>query len=480
MAKKNTQLFIGRKEEQKILQEALQSNEAEMIAVIGRRRVGKTFLVKTVYEKEMAFDLIGIQDGELAVQLERFRDRLMEYTQSRIMLPAPKDWFEAFNWLKSYLETLPKVQKQVVFFDELPWLATHKSNFLQAFGYFWNSWAWQQNLVVVICGSAVSWMIQKVVNDTGGLHNRITRRIFLQAFTLGETEEYLLARGFKFKRYQIAQLYMAMGGIPHYLKEIKPDISAIQNINNICFLPNGLLHDEFLRLYPSLFPNADRHFAIIRALAQKQSGLTRQELATQTKISDGGGLTSVLDELSYSGFITQYSNFGRSTKDKIYRLTDEYSLFYLKFIEKNNLEDEDAWQHLSQTQTYKTWSRYAFENLCLKHIGMIKKAMSIAGIYAQSSTFYKKGDAEGSGIQIDLLLDRKDQVINLFEIKFYNKTYSLDKEHAEQLQKKMWRFEELTQTKKQVFWVFISTYGLNPNEHSLDVVSQSLTLDDLF
>jgi uncharacterized protein len=480
MAKKNTSIFIGRKEEQNILKEALQSTESEMIAVIGRRRVGKTFLIKTVYAKELAFELIGIQDGDSKIQLERFRDQLMTSTRSTVPLPVPKDWFEAFNWLKAHLQTLPTSKKHVVFFDELPWLATHKSNFLQAFSYFWNSWAWQQNLVVVICGSAASWMIQKVVNDTGGLYNRITRRIFLTPFSLGETEVYLQARGIKFNRYQIAQLYMAMGGIPHYLKEIKAGLSAIQNINNICFLSSGLLHDEFLRLYPSLFPNADRHYAVIRALAQKQSGLTRQELNKQTNISDGGGLSTVLDELTYSGFITPYPTFGRSTKDKIYRLTDEYSLFYLKFIETHSQEAPDTWQHLSQTQIYKTWTGYAFENLCLKHQAMIKKALGIAGIYAQSSTFYKKGDTEGPGIQIDLLIDRNDRVINLFEIKFHNKIYTLSQEHAQELRQKMWRFEGLTQTNKQLFWVFISSYGVTTNEHSLDVLSQSLTLDDLF
>ncbi len=472
--------FIGRKEEQGILKDALQSGEAEMVAVIGRRRVGKTFLVKTVYQNELVFDITGIQDGELKIQLERFRDHLVERTKTGLSIPVPKDWFEAFNMLKAYLQTLPKDKKQVVFLDELPWLATHKSNFLQAFGYFWNSWAWQQPLVVVICGSAASWMIQKVVNDTGGLHNRITKRIFLQPFTLSETEEYLNARNLKFNRYLIAQLYMAMGGIPHYLKEIKDGKSAVQNIDDICFSPNGLLQGEFPRLYPSLFPNADKHFAVIRALAEKQSGLTRQEIAPLSKVSDGGGLTTVLDELAHSGFITPYNTFGRTTKDKLYRLTDEYSLFYLKFIENKTLEGGDVWKHLSQTQTYKSWSGYAFENLCLKHIPQLKKALGISGIYSLSHTFYAKGKGDEKGIQIDLLIDRNDAVINLFEIKFHSKEFVITKEYAHALRQKMGRFEELAKTKKQLFWVFLSTFGLAKNEHSLDIISQSLTLDDLF
>jgi len=472
--------FIGRTLEQEILNDALQSNEAEMVAVIGRRRVGKTFLVKTVYREELAFDVTGIQNGETDTQLERFRDRLAESMQIKVSLPVPKDWFAAFQLLKEYLQTLPQDKKHVVFFDELPWLATHKSKFLQAYSYFWNSWAWEQNLVVVICGSAASWMIRKVVNNTGGLYNRITKRIFLQPFTLAETETYLRARKMRFNRYQIVQLYMALGGIPHYLKEIKDGKSAVQNINDICFSRNGLLREEFLRLYPSLFANAEKHIAVIRVLAGKPSGLTRQQLVKGTKLSDGGGLTTVLNELAHSGFITAFQNFGKKKHDKIYRLTDEYSLFYLRFIEKNLSDDPTIWQHLSQTPTYKTWSGYAFENICLKHTQSIKKALSIAGIFSTSSTFYKKGKENEKGIQIDLLIDRRDEVINLFEIKFYNKEFVMTRSYAEQLRNKMWRFEEITKTKKQLFWVFLSTFGLRSNEHSTDIVNQSLTLDDLF
>ena len=471
--------FVGRKEEQEILKDALTSNEAEMLAVIGRRRVGKTYLVNTFYQDKIAFNVTGIQNGTLEDQLERFSKSLLEYSESKIDLPRPTSWFQAFDMLQQYIKTLNEDEKRVIFIDELPWLATHKSKFLQAFGHFWNNWASMQNLVVVICGSAASWMIQKVVNNTGGLYNRITKRIFLQPFTLSETEAYLKSRNLNFNRYQIVQLYMAFGGIPHYLKEVKKGKSAIQNINDICFSRNGLLRDEFLRLYPSLFPNADKHFKVIRTLAAKREGLSRQEIIKQTKLTDGGGLTTVLDELSHSGFITPYRTYNKK-KGKIYRLTDEYSLFYLKFIEDKELEGDAIWQHLSQTQVYKTLTGYAFENICLKHIPQIKKALSIAGIYSLSSTFYKKGTSDTQGLQIDLLLDRNDHVINLIEIKFYNKPFTITKAYAESLRQKMWRFEEITKTKKQISWIFISSYGLNENEHSTDIVSKSLTLDDLF
>ena len=475
--------FIARKEEQLILKEALNSPEAEMVAVIGRWRVGKTYLVTSVYDNQIAFSVTGIQNGALEDQLGRFSKSMKKYSGAKIDLPIPKNWFEAFDLLQQYIETLAENRKHVIFIDELPWLAPHKSKFLQAFGHFWNDWASRQNLVVVICGSAASWMIQKVVNNTGGLYNRITKRIFLQPFTLSETEEYLKTKHLKFTRYQIVQVYMALGGIPHYLKEVKKGKSAVQNINDICFSKNGLLRGEFLRLYPSLFPNAEKHFKVIRALAEKREGLSRQEIIKYAKLTDGGGLTTVLDELSHSGFITPYRIFHQK-KRKVYRLTDEYSLFYLKFIEDNSdsyrNEGDDIWQHLSQTNEYKTWSGYAFENICLKHIPQIKKALQISGIYSLSSTFYKKGTANEKGLQIDLLIDRKDHVINLFEIKFHNKAFTITKAYADNLRKKMWRFEEITKTKKQISWVFISAFGLNENEYSLDIVGKSLTLDSLF
>jgi hypothetical protein len=472
--------LVGRKQEQEILRKALQSTEAEMVAVIGRRRVGKTFLVSNVYREQIVFEMTGIQNGSLTNQLTNFADQLTEFAKPSLPLKQPDNWLEAFQLLRTYLKQLPGKAKRVIFFDELPWIATHKSGFLDALGYFWNSWASREAIVMVICGSAASWMIQKVVNNRGGLHNRITRRIFLEPFTLGETEEYLRSRNILFTRYQIIQLYMAMGGIPHYLKEVEGGRSATQNINHICFSKNGLLKNEFLRLYPSLFANADNHFAVIRVLGEKPQGLTRRQLIEMSGLPDGGGFSKVLDELTHSGFISAFRTFGKKKKAKLYRLTDEYSLFYLKFMENKEYEGPDIWNHLSQTQSYKSWSGYAFESICLKHIQQIKKALDIAGIYSLSSSYYKPGTESDPGIQIDLLIDRKDQAISICEMKFYTTEFTLSREYAQKLTRKMEIFRETTKTKKQLFLVFITTFGLKPNEYSLGLVDRTLTMDDLF
>lgn len=473
--------FIGRTEEQAVLNKALKSNRAELISVIGRRRIGKTFLVKTIYKDHLAFELTGTQNAPLSEQLLNFTYALQLSTDNALIVKPPNNWMEAFFLLVNYLKMQPQKKKPVIFLDEVPWLDTHKSGFLRALGWFWNSWAVNQKIVVVICGSAASWMIQKVVNHKGGLHNRITRRIHLHPFTLAETERYLQANNrVKLSRYHILQLYMTMGGIPHYLKEVEAGKSATQNIEDICFSETGLLRDEFSNLYSALFDHSDNHIAIVRSLAQKRQGMTRTELIKIAKLPNGSSVTKALNELNQSGFIDVFMPFGNKKNRKLYRLTDEYSIFYLQFIEKNLHEGKDVWQHLSQLPAYKIWCGFAFENICLLHISQIKKALSIGGVFSSTSFFSKKGTKTEQGTQVDLVLDRKDEVINIFEIKFHNKPFVISKSYAENLQNKLHIFEESTKTRKHLFLTIIAAFGVQENEYSTELVDQVLTLNDLF
>jgi uncharacterized protein len=476
----NKNQFVGREKEIEILESLLTSEESEFVSVIGRRRVGKTFLIESVYAEKLAFEITGIQNASLAEQLENFSVALNLKSQSVLLPSIPKTWLEAFRLLILYLENTKTSEKRVIFFDELPWLSSHKSGFLNAFGFFWNSWAVKNNVVVVICGSSASWMIQKVVNNKGGLYNRITKRIHLRPFSLNETEQFLQKRGHNLNRNQITELYMMMGGIPHYLKEIKRGESVAQNIDRICFSADGSLFDEFINLYPSLFEHSENHVAVIRALASKHYGMTRTEITQQTKFTNGGGLTKVLEELSYSGFIADYQPLGRLKRETIYRLSDEYSLFYLKFIENLKREGTGVWQAFEQTQTYKTWAGYAFENVCLKHIPALKKALGISGIYSTTSSFYQKGKDGMNGCQIDLLIDRNDKVINLCEIKWTNTNYIITKSYSEELREKMALFKHYSKTNKQVFLTFISSLKILQNEHSQGIVDNEIGLDSLF
>jgi uncharacterized protein len=474
------QKFIGRQKEQDILRKSLQTKESEMVAVVGRRRVGKTYLIRQTYGKHIRFELTGQQNTSVKRQLVNFSFMLGEHFPEEVIanLPTPADWQQAFQQLIKCIKTLETGEKIVLFFDELPWLAQRKSGFLEGLDFFWNSWAVKRaDIVVVICGSAASWMIRKVVHHKGGLHNRISRQVRLEPFTLHETELYLRSRDIHLNRYQILQIYMALGGVPHYLKEVESGKSAVKNIENICFSPGSLLADEFFKLYPSLFEHSENHVAIIGALAQKWKGLTRQEIIAETKHTDGGGLTRCLDELSTSGFITSYTAFGNRKRDAYYRLTDAFSLFYLRFMTQKM---GDSWQNFSQTPMYASWAGYAFENICLKHIAQIKKALEIGGIYSETSGFYHRGTSDTSGVQIDLLIDRRDSVIDLFEIKFYKDTITLDKQEAAALRRKISAFQEVTGTKKQVFLHMLTTYGLEQNEHTLGLVQSAMTIDVLF
>lgn len=473
-------MLIGREKEQEILAKALHSDESEMVAVLGRRRVGKTWLIRSVYGEKIRFETTGVQNARLKEQLANFQFQLRSTFGPSVDNMRIKSWQEAFFALITCMEAAPDPSRKVLFFDELPWLATPKSGFLNALSFFWNSWAVKKNIVLVICGSAASWMIQKVVSDKGGLHNRITKRIDLRPFNLYETAAFLNKKNIYLDQYQILELYMALGGIPHYLKEVEAGKSAVQNIESICFSPGGLLRNEFNLLYPALFEHSESHIMVIRALAMKSSGLSRKDIAESTGLSDGGGLTTCLEELQMSGFITAYPAFGRKKKESIFRLTDEYSLFYIKFIENKIGQDNDIWQHLSQTQHYKSWSGYAFENICLKHIPQIKKALGISGIYAEYSGFYQKGKDGQPGVQIDLLIERKDRVINLFEIKFYAATFSLTKSTALELRTKRQLFKEYTQTNCHLFLNMITTFGVTNNEHSLGLIDKTLTMEMLF
>ncbi len=473
--------LIGRLKEQKILEKALASGESEMVAVIGRRRVGKTFLIRSVYNEKIDLEFTGVQDAPRREQLDSFHFLLTRYAGRNTSINPPKNWLEAFHQLITVLEEKNNSKKKkIIFFDELPWLATKKSGFLRALGFFWNNWASKNNVVVVICGSVASWMIQKVVKDKGGLHNRITRRINLKPFNLAETKAFLASKNLKLNHYHTVLIYMVMGGIPHYLKEVETGKSAIQNIDHICFSEDGLLKDEFANLYLALFEQSENHVAVIRALANKWKGLTRSEIIQLARLPDGGGTTKVINELMHSGFISSYFPFGKKRKDRLYRLTDEYSLFYLHFIEKRRRNVKGAWQALSQTSTFKSWSGYAFESLCLKHIEQIKKALEIGGIYSESSSFFFPGNEDLPGAQIDLLIDRNDQVVNLCEIKFQQTEFNMTKAYADQLRRKIMVFHQVTKTKKQIFLTLITTFGTTKNKHSQGLVDNDLKMDVLF
>lgn len=473
--------IIGRKEEIIILEDALKTKDAGLMAVYGRRRVGKTFLIRNFYADRLIFELTGTYGGSLKEQLLQFSRSLQKATGSTLSITPPNSWAEAFHALEQFLEKQSKRKKLVIFFDEFPWLDSRKSGFLSAFEHFWNSWASQRSsLLFVICGSAASWMIRKIVNNKGGLHQRITQKIRLLPFTLSETETYLKSKGSNVDRYQVLQLYMALGGIPQYLNNVRKGDSASQAIERTCFSKNGLLSGEFNNLYNSLFEMADNHLKAVRTLAATPKGLTRQEIIDDCGLSSGGRTTMMLDELEQSGFIKSNKPYEKETKDAVYRLVDEFSLFYLKFMDKAG--DTMSWSRMSEGASYKIWSGMAFEAVCLKHIHQIKIALGLDGKLTKEASWRyvpPKGSKE-DGAQIDLLIDRDDHSINVCEIKFYTGELTISKSYAGELQQKLDVFQEKVKPRKTLFLTLITTYGIKENIYSDTMVKKSLTMNALF
>lgn len=473
-------IIIGRKKEQELLKDAIDSGSPELIAIFGRRRVGKTYLIRKYFKDNLQFQLVGTKDANLDGQLTKFNTALGKAAGYPKLYRVPEGWPEAFDQLSSFLTPKLVTERCVVFLDEFPWLNSQKSGFLQAFDHWWNSWGNDQdNLVVIICGSAASWMIENIVNNKGGLHNRITRKIRLLPFNLKETEEFLLANNVKMVRYQILQIYMVMGGIPHYLKEIRKGESADQAINRICFTKDGLLYGEFKNLYNSLFEDATRHLSIIRVLAANNSGLTRSKIIENANLTSGGSITVLFEELIESGFVTPWQPYDKKSKDIIYKLSDEFTHFYLKFMENNRGSGEGIWESISSGESWKSWSGIAFERVCLKHIPQIKISLGIRSIYTEDTTWNFR-PIKGKGAQIDLIFDRKDFVINLCEIKFSRSEFLITKSYAELLEKKKEIFSQQTKTKKSLFLTFVTTFGVKDNQYSKRLVQNSITMDALF
>ncbi len=467
--------LVGRKFETSILKNALKSNRPELIVVYGRRRVGKTFLIRNVYKNDIRFEFSGIHRSSLKQQLNNFHLTLSKYNTS---FKKPTDWIEAFHQLGNYIDTLTSKKKKVIFVDEFPWFDTRKSKFLPAFDNFWNSYASKKDdIVVVICGSAASYMIKNIIKSKGGLHNRLTQIIKLAPFNLHEAEQLLKHNRVKLSRYDILQIYMTMGGVPHYLEKILPGESVAQAIDRLCFNKNGFLRSEFNNVFASLFDQHDNHEAIIRTLASVRKGLTRNEISTKSKLKSGGTLSKTLLELEESGFIEKYLPY-KGTKDSIYRLSDEYSMFYIKYIEKIKPSNSPIWIKMHGQQSYKIWSGFSFETICIKHVEQIKEGLKISGINAIHGSWIEKNTQNSA--QIDLLIDRDDNVINICEMKFYNTEYAIDKKYAREIVKKVNSFSSSTKTKKSIFVTFITAYGLVTNQYSNQYVQSELTMDHLF
>ena len=481
--------ILGRDDEKKHLKNRLCSKVSEFIAVYGRRRVGKTCLIKYAIESTqlLSIEVTGIKDGNMSSQLQIFLRAFVKTFKPVYTIAAPTSWIDAFDMMTKAIDQLPKKRPFIIFLDELPWLATPKSGLLEALDHFWNTeWVNRANVKLIVCGSAASWILDNIINTTGGLHNRLTTKILLKPFNLAETIAFLQSRSLKISANQILDLYLVMGGIPFYLQGVEKGLSVAQNINQLCFTSNGLLYEEFHRLYNSLFKNSEAYIEIIRTISKYSQGITQEELEPTLKLSASGGtLTKRLNELEAAGFIISFIPYGREKKGIYYRIIDEYTLFYLRWIEpvanriKLATSQSNYWQTKCNTGRWQSWSGYAFKAFCYKHIDQITKALRIHTGFDIGTWRYKPKVKQEKGVQIDLLLDRDDGVINIFEIKYSDSPYRITKQYATELGDKIDIFREQLNIKKDIFLIMITISGLVRNSYSDQLVANEITLEDL-
>lgn len=470
--------IIGRKEQLTILDEAMASGRPEFIAIYGRRRIGKTFLVKQYFDDQFDFYITGAYNSTRKDMLTYFGMQLERHTGRRCK--TPKTWLEAFGMLRDYLsDRMKQTDKVVVFMDELPWLDTPRSGFFSALELFWNGWAdSRQALKFIVCGSATTWMTNKLIADKGGLHNRVTRRIYLGPFTLGETDQLLRSHGVKWTQHQIIECYMIFGGTPYYLNKLNKSQSLPQNVDRLFFTDTGELRDEYNILFRSLFNDASVYQRIIEVLAKKARGLTRTELLGQIKGSDGGKFSEALQNLITCDFIRPYTAFGHKRNNTLYQLCDLFTLFYLKHVKSSTHYGDGYWCSCIDSPAHRTWSGYAFEQVCLHHIAQIKAGLGIAAIQATVSAWSLR-EADGNSWQIDMVIDRRDQVVNLCEMKYSLSAYDITPAYLNHLLERMEAFRTHTGTNKALHLTMITVNGLKPNAQA-SMVTTSLTAGCLF
>lgn len=477
--------IIGRKQETEELNELYESGRAEFVAVYGRRRVGKTFLVDEALKGKITFSHSGLSPvdeqnhrNSLKEQLKHFYLSLQRHGMKRSKCPT--SWLEAFFMLEMHLQSLDNGLRQVIFLDELPWMDTPRSGFVTALEAFWNGWACHRdNMMLVVCGSANSWMLDNLVNNHGGLYGRTTYEVKLSPFSLAECEAFFESKGIRMSRYDIVQSYMITGGIPYYLGYMRKGLSLAQNVDRLFFTKSAKLYDEYDRLFASVFANPEQMKRVVQLLATRHSGYTRQEIFAKTGLKDCGASTKLLKALVASDFIEPYIPFGKGKREKHYKLIDHFCLFYMKFVQGRKEIDSEFWMHNVTSQSVSSWRGFAFEEVCFLHIRQIKKALDILGVSSTESAWAVKGDDETEGAQIDLLINRKDNVVNLCEMKFYNEKFTVNKTYYSKVVHRQNLLAEQIPRRAVIHNVLVTTEGLTYNEYS-GVFQKVVTIDDLF
>ena len=481
------ELIIARKEEQRVLQSLKNENTAQFLAVYGRRRVGKTFLIREFFEDSFSFKHTALSPLELKdinpdalykAQLAEFKKSLVRYGHNNDNLIT--DWFEAFDRLRELIESKRTREKAIVFIDEMPWLDTPRAGFISALEHFWNDYgSGKHNLLLIVCGSSTTWMLDKLIHNQGGLYGRTTKEMHIHPFTLSECEEYYKSRGIMMDRYDILQSYMILGGVAYYMSYMEKGRSLAQNIDSLFFCQGGRLEDEYNKLFTSLFGENDKYQKIVEFLSKSRYGATQDEIANAVGMSRGGTLSKMIKALVKSDLVISYYDFKGSNKEANYKLTDLFCLFYLNFVRKHPTTNQTFWQDNQNSPKLNAWRGLAFEDVCFVHQNEIRHALGIGGVHTEIYPWRNESTTAGKGAQIDMIIDRADRVMNVCEIKFTIGEFTIDKNYDAALRNKIATVMELTRGRRNPQMTLITTYGLKDNQYS-NRIQRIVTMNDLF
>jgi len=470
--------MIGRKTEVKRLRRAYEARESQFVAVYGRRRIGKTYLINEVFHNHYSFHAVGMERARKREQLESFRIELRN--QGWPACPKLESWLEAFSELGKMLESRPESRK-VIFLDELPWFDSPCSGFLSAFEHFWNGWAClRKDVMLIVCGSATTWIVDKVLRSRGGLHNRVTCQIPLKPFTLRECEEYAAYKRLGFSRKDVVEAYMALGGVAYYWNLLQEGLSVAQNFDLLFFGEQDEMRREFNYVFNSLFKMPTLHISIVRLLGQQKIGMTRDAIVRKLGAASGGTLSECLNELVQCDFLRCYNSVDKAKSGGVYQLIDPYCLFYFEFIESWRGSDPNRWTKNVVSPSINSWRGRAFERVCFWHIPQIKQKLGISGIEANVYSWRgKMEDPNDSAAQIDMLIDRSDGVVDICEIKYSAEPYEMTKDENEKMLHRCLVFQKNGHVRRSVRTVLVSAVGLKPGKYSGNIMAV-VTGEDLF
>jgi AAA+ ATPase superfamily predicted ATPase len=484
----NPSTVIGREEELNTISRLYESERSEFLAIYGRRRVGKSFLIEEALGEKISFMAVGIYqkidpdnlekvESYRQKQLSHFYNSLIEYGLSKAGNPAPTSWMEALELLKKLLQR-KRARRKVIFIDELPWLAGPQSaELLEELGHFWNSWARKRkDIFLIVCGSATSWMVDNVMRDYGGLYGRITESIFLKPFTLEECERYWAKRGLHLSRYEIALTYMVIGGVPYYMDSIRPDRTMADNINAIYF-DKDKARQEFKDVYTGLYSSSEIYIHVIRELGKRFYGMTRDELLKAIGKKGGGSFSDILENLIDSGIIRSYTLYGSPRKQTVYQLVDFFTLFYLRFVENS---DFTSWRSVQRSKPFYTWAGNTFELLVLEHMPQLANALRIK---EYATPFSWRGvTPDNVGVQIDLIIPATaERAEYICEMKFSEGKYTLSGDDVEEIGRQISavRNSKIHKLSHSIYVALVTSFGATESMHKIHV-NDIVTLDSLF